>query len=221
MSNAKPPKTLEVTEQLELLEALLNKGSPPKTARKGIRNHLMGCLMLDAGLRVGEVVKLKLSHLYFNEVPVGTLVLTSSMTKNHKERTVHVSTRLADALRAYFSNFFLCDLNNPGSYAFCATNNYSPITTRQVENIINTAALKCWGRRINPHMLRHTFASKLLRVTNMRTVQELLGHTCITSTQIYTHPNEDDKKKAIERASDFPHGLHGFGNNSNEQEKIQ
>ncbi|GAH69734.1 unnamed protein product, partial [marine sediment metagenome] len=49
----------------------------------------------------------------------------------------------------------------------------------------------------HPHMLRHTFASKLMRVTSMRTVQELLGHSSITSTQIYTHPNEDDKKKAI------------------------
>ena len=70
MSNAKTPKTLDLTQQQELLDALLRKGAPRKTARKGIRNHLMACLMLDAGLRVGEVVKLKLSHLYFNNLPV-------------------------------------------------------------------------------------------------------------------------------------------------------
>ncbi len=198
MSNAKPPKTLDTEQQEQLLDALLRKGSPAKTARKGIRNYLMGCLMLDAGLRVGEVVKLKLSHLYFNSVPVKSLILTSTITKNHRERSVHVSNRLADSLQAYFNSFPVCDLNNPGSYAFRTANNSSPITTRQIENIINTAALKVFGRRINPHMLRHTFASRLLRVTNMRTVQELLGHNCITSTQIYTHPNEDDKKEAIE-----------------------
>lgn len=198
MSTAKIPKTLDADQQHELLDALLRKGAPTKTARKGIRNYLIGCLMLDAGLRVGEVVKLKMSHLYFNDVPVKTLVLTASVTKNHKERTVPITDRLAMSLRSYFTQWLLCDLVNSESFVFCAANSESPITTRQVENIINTAAYKVFGRPVNPHMLRHTFASKLMRVTNMRTVQELLGHSFITSTQIYTHPNEDDKKKAIQ-----------------------
>lgn len=196
--NAKTPKTLDSDQQHELLDALLRTGAPPKTARKGIRNHLIGCLMLEAGLRVGEVVQLKIAHLYFNSVPVKTLVLTSDITKNHKERTVPISSRLSESLRQYFSTWLLCDLNQDSAYVFCLTNNTKPLTTRQVENIINTAGLKAFGRPINPHMLRHTFASRLLRVTNMRTVQELLGHSYITSTQIYTHPNEDDKKVAIE-----------------------
>lgn len=213
MSNAKPPKTIDFEQQLQLLEALLRNGSPPKTARKGIRNHLMGCLMLDAGLRVGELVKLKHSHLYFNSVPVKSLILTSSITKNHRERSVHVSTRLAGALRQYFSTWLLTDVVDDDSYCFFVTHPDRPITTRQVENIIKTAALKVFGRRINPHMLRHTFASGLLRVTNMRTVQELLGHNCITSTQIYTHPNEDDKKKAIEDLeTEVNHDVQDFKN---------
>lgn len=198
MSNAKPPKTLTTEQQEDLLSALLKKGAPAKTAHKGIRNHLMACLMLDAGLRVGEVVKLKHSHLYFNSVPVKTLVLTSTITKNHKERTVHVAQRLTDSLNSYFTNWLLCDLYNDGDFSFSTADPGRPFTTRQVENIINSAAMKCFGRPVNPHMLRHTFASRLLRVTNMRTVQQLLGHSCITSTQIYTHPNEDDKKKAVE-----------------------
>lgn len=198
MSNAKPPKTLDVTQQQQLLDALLRKGSPTKTALKGIRNYLMACLMLDAGLRVGEVVKLKLSHLYFNHVPVTTLVLTPSITKNHRERTVPVSDRLKTALQQFYTQHPLLEHLAPCSFAFSNVPPNQPMTTRQVENIINSAAWKCFGRPVNPHMLRHTFASRLLRVTNMRTVQELLGHTCITSTQIYTHPNEDDKKKAID-----------------------
>lgn len=197
MPNAKPPKTLDVEQQLKLLEVLLNKTAPLKTARKGIRNHLIACLMLDAGLRVGEVVKMRHPHLYFNNVPVKSLILDPHITKNHRERTVPVGYRLSEAMRNHL-NFLLAnaELNNE-DFCFYATNPEKPLTTRQVENIINSAALKCFGRTINPHMLRHTFASRLLRVTNMRTVQELLGHNCITSTQIYTHPNEDDKKKAI------------------------
>ena len=198
MSTAKTPKTLDITQQQQLLEALLKKDSPPKTARKGIRNYLMACLMLDAGLRVGEVVGLKISHLYFNSVPVKTLVLTPDITKNSKERTIPTNTRLAESLRNYFSSWLLCDLNSDQSFVFVAGDNIKPLTTRQVENIINTAGYKAFGRPINPHMLRHTFASKLLRVTNIRTVQEMLGHNYVTSTQIYTHPNEDDKVKAIE-----------------------
>jgi len=192
------PKTLNVTEQHQLLDALLSKNAPHKSFRKGIRNYLIGCLMLEAGLRVGEVVALKMFHLYFNGKPVQTLLLTQEITKNHKERTVPISTRLKEALEEYLSsNGWFADMD-PNHKAFTVFMSKKEITTRQVEKIINTAGMKALGRPVHPHMLRHTFASKLMRLTDMRTVQELLGHSNITSTQIYTHPNEDDKKKAID-----------------------
>jgi len=208
MSNAKPPKTLDVTQQQQLLDALLRNDSPPKTFRKGIRNYLMACLMLDAGLRVGEVVALKKSHLYFNDRPVVTLLLTSSITKNHRERTVPIGDRLCKAIVAFYErNLWLHHRHE--SYSIWGNElRDTPLTTRQVENILGEAGTKAFGRRINPHMLRHTFASRLLKVTNMRTVQQLLGHNCITSTQIYTHPNEDDKKKAI---ADLEQQVSGLG----------
>jgi len=205
MSNAKSPKTLDVNDQEQLLTHLLRKGSPPKTVCKGIRNYLIACLMLDAGLRVGEVIKLKFSHLYFNLAPVKTLVLTPSMTKNHKERTVPVSARLKEALFEFHNATNWVKLAEPSHYVFISSVPTVPMTTRQVENIITEAGMKSVGRPVNPHMLRHTFASRLLRITNMRTVQELLGHNYITSTQIYTHPNEDDKKEAIEKLEDASH----------------
>ncbi len=198
MSNAKPPKTITTEDQQSLLDALLRKNGPSKSSKKGVRNYLMACLMLDAGLRVGEVVKLRNSHLYFNALPVKTLVLSGTMTKNHKERTVPIGIRLADSLHSFFRTWLLTDLIDENAYCFYTSDPEHPLSTRQVENIINTAALKVFGRPINPHMLRHTFASRLMRVTNIRTVQELLGHKYVTSTQIYTHPNEDDKKSAIE-----------------------
>jgi len=197
MSNA--PKTLNVTEQHQLLDALLQKDAPHKSFRKGIRNYLLGCLMLEAGLRVGEVVSLKMSHLYFNGKPVHTLLLTPDITKNHKERSMPVSTRLKEALEEYLNSSGWFDDMDPSHKAFTVFLSEKCITTRQVERIINTAGWKALGRPVHPHMLRHTFASKLMRVTDMRTVQELLGHSSITSTQIYTHPNEDDKKKAVQR----------------------
>lgn len=197
MSSA--PKTLNVTEQHQLLDALLCKDAPHKTFRKGIRNYLIGCLMLEAGLRVGEVVGLQMSHLYFNGKPVQTLVLTTNITKNHKERTVPVSTRLKQALEEYFhSGAFLGPLTYE-MFAFYTPDFNHFLTTRTVERIINRAGYRALGRPVNPHMLRHTFATKLMRVTDMKTVSEMLGHSDMGSTQIYCHPNEDDKREAIQR----------------------
>ncbi len=211
MSTAKPPKTLDVTDQQKLLDALLKNGSPAKTHRKGIRNYLMACLMLDAGLRVGEVVKLSVADMWFKDSPVTSLVVHHTIAKNHRERIVPVSARLDVAIGNMYRAWWHNNLTSLIQYAFFTKKPEQTITTRQIENIINSAAMKSLGRPVNPHMLRHTFASQLMRVTSIRTVQELLGHNHVTSTQIYTHPNEQDKKEAIERASDFPHGLHGFG----------
>ena len=205
------PKTLNVTEQHQLLDALLNKDAPHKCFRKGIRNYLIGCLMLEAGLRVGEVVALEMSHLYFAGKSVNSLVLPEKITKNHVERIVPVSSRLKAALEEYLSEHtWALDGPDPRN-VFAVWPRNKPLTTRQVERIINAAGMKALGRPVHPHILRHTFASKLMRVTNMRTVQELLGHKHITSTQIYTHPNEDDKKNAVERMN---------GNVSSSEQKV-
>ncbi|GAI48550.1 unnamed protein product, partial [marine sediment metagenome] len=78
------------------------KNAPHKSFRKGVRNYLIGCLMLEAGLRVGEVVALQMSHLYFQGKPVQSLVLTKEITKNHVERIVPISSRLKAALEEYY-----------------------------------------------------------------------------------------------------------------------
>lgn len=205
------PKTLNVTEQQQLLDALLNKDAPHKSLRKGVRNYLIGCLMLEAGLRVGEVAQLKMSHLYFNGKPVCSLVLTKEITKNHVERIVPISTRLKAAIEEYWKGIPWIDALMTSSYVFATAFKNSTVTTRQVERIINKAGWDSVGRPVHPHMLRHTFATKLMRVTDMRTVQELLGHSDIGSTQIYCHPNEDDKKAAVEKmngADPCNHPLH-------------
>lgn len=191
------PKTLNTTEQHQLLDALLCNNAPHKKFRKGVRNYLIGCLMLEAGLRVGEVIKLFKSDLFFAGQYVKTLVVRPEIAKNKVERTVPVSTRLANALEEFAKSNPDFYLHGPNYLIFSRADLDGSITTRQIERIIRKAAMTALGRPIHPHMLRHTFATKLMRVTDMRTVQELLGHSNITSTQIYTHPNADDKLKAI------------------------
>lgn len=191
------PKTLNVTEQHQLLDALLQKDAKHKTFLRGVRNYLIGCLMLEAGLRVGEVVKLEMWDLYFRGEPVWNLVVRDLIAKNHNERIVPVSTRLMQAIAEYKKNRTPGVIVKPDHKAFSIKDPYKPLTTRQIERILFKAGLAALNRPVNPHMLRHTFASKLMRVTDMRTVQELLGHSNMSTTQIYCHPNEDDKKKAI------------------------
>ncbi|GAI75582.1 unnamed protein product, partial [marine sediment metagenome] len=115
-----------------------------------------------------------------------------------KERTVPVSSRLSDAISKMFMAYWSAHYKNGQHRAFPSNVPDKPLTRRQVHRIISYAAISALGRSVHPHILRHTFASKLMRVTDMRTVQELLGHKHLSSTEIYTHPNEQDKHKAIE-----------------------
>ena len=193
------PKTLTVTECHQLLDALICKDGTKNQFRKGIRNHLMALLMLDAGLRVGEVITLRISDLYFANGPVGTITINSDIAEKDCTRSIPVSLRLQAAIITVFDYWWISDIIEPRSFCFYTKWSYKPITTRQVERIIRAAAMKCLGRPIHPHVLRHTFASRLMRKTNSRVVQELLGHKNLSSTQIYTHPNGEDLKQAIDK----------------------
>lgn len=164
---------------------------------KKVRNVLAAVLMLDAGLRVGEVVGLWVTDVCFQNKPVTTLTIRAAISKAKKVRHVPVTQRLKAALSRFNQEPYLIpDLpdiqrliaNRPQGHG---------LTTRTLERIITDAGVAALGYPVNPHMLRHTYATKLLRVTDIRTVQELLGHKNLSSTQIYTHVNDDDKRNAI------------------------
>ena len=196
MSNT--PKTLTADECHRLLDTLQNTNGTPNQVRRGIRNYTLTLVMLDAGLRVSEATGLDVTDLIFNNVPVTSVLVRQEIAKNHEERTIAVSTRLCEAIKKMNESFWSSSPENVQHKAFTSGRSRKQLTRRQVHRIISYAAIAALGRSVHPHVLRHTFASKLMRVTDMRTVQELLGHKNITSTQIYTHPNEQDKHKAIE-----------------------
>ncbi len=191
------PLTLTAAECEKLLYQLLYLSNILKQSHPGIRNHTIAVLMLDAGLRVGEVVQMRGFDLYFNYLPVTSITIRPDIAKNKTERIIPVTHRLRQALKNHaeaeggFDNIF-SDI-----FVFRQHKHECHITTRQVERFIRKAAMKSLGRPIHPHVLRHTFATRLMRKTNTRVVQELLGHKHMTSTQIYTHPDSEDFKKAI------------------------
>ncbi len=192
------PKTLTTDECNRLLEALRNADGTSNQVRRGIRNYTFALVMLDAGLRVKEVAGLEVTDLIFNNAPVTSLLVRPEIAKNHQERIIAISARLCEAISQMNESYWSQAHANVHLSAFTSSIFDKPLTTRQVRRIISSAAIRSIGRSVHPHVLRHTFASKLMRVTSMRTVQELLGHKNLSSTQIYTHPNEQDKHKAIE-----------------------
>jgi len=195
------PKTLTVTECHQLLDALMPKKATHKQHRRGIRNYTMALLMLDAGLRVGEVVKLYEEDFVIAGQIKSALTVPALIAKNKRERTIPLSGRIRSALEDMVICWWTPRPDVTEKWAFVKTLIGGRITTRQVERIIRAAAMKSIGRPIHPHILRHTFATRIMRVTNMRTTQELLGHEHLSSTQIYTHPNQEDLKYAIAQLS--------------------
>lgn len=193
------PKTLTVMESNALLDFFLKDTGTLKHKRKSARNYLIGLLMLDAGLRVSEVVGLLISDLWLNGEARHSLLIREEIAKYKSARIIPLSTRIQAATKVqYVHNWVL--LASPASgFAFYNELSNSHLTDRQAERIIGNAAEKAIGRWVHPHILRHTFASRLMRTCNARVVQELLGHKHLSSTQIYTHPNEDDKRKAIDQ----------------------
>jgi len=193
------PKSLTDEDVEKFLAYFELKRHTTKQKQKLIRNHCICLLMLDAGLRIGEVIQLKPNDLVFNSNPMKSIILSCTITKNRKMRTIPVSVRLSKVINlmhwAYWYNYS----EQEYKYAFTTRDRSKPMSRRAIEYMIEIISLATLGRSINPHMLRHTFATRLMKITNIRTVQELLGHSSLTSTQIYTHPSENDKADAIKK----------------------
>lgn len=196
---SKALQTLNADETTALLNHLISSNRENKSIRTRTRNYALASFMLEAGLRVGELVQLRLSDICVDGRPVNALVVRASIAKNKVEREIPCTNRLKQIIDMLMTQVLITVSAQPDSYIFTTHWNSSPLTTRQVRNIIYAASAQTIGRCIHPHVLRHTFATRLMRVTNIRVVQKLLGHKNIGSTQIYTHPNNQDLSEAISK----------------------
>ncbi len=194
----KPIKVIEVGEAWQLLDFIRERHQLVGDKTKDIRDSLMFQLMLDAGLRVGELVQLRINDLFFIETPVTELELRPLITKNHRPRCVPLSEAVQTAIKLMNVRVWEKSMAVPTDSAFYTVSPLHRISTRQVERILKSAGTIALGKTVTPHMLRHTFATRLMKKTDIRTVQVLLGHTSLTSTQVYTHPNNIDMRKAID-----------------------
>lgn len=177
----KLPEVLKVEEALELLRA------PDTGSWMGLRDRALLELMYGCGLRVGEVEHLKRESL--SERPGWVRV----RGKGDKERFVPVTQAADEALRLYFESL-PAEVNPEAVFV-----NFrgGRLTARSIARILARQLLRAaslspqWideNRKISPHALRHSFATHLLSAgADLRSIQELLGHSRLSTTQRYTH----------------------------------
>lgn len=159
--------------------------------------RLAFAIMFYAGLRVGEVCKLAWCDVMADREPLVGIRLEASATKTRRERVVPVSRILSGHITHAIQTTYVRELFAPAHYLMARKPDGSPVTTRSIQRQLATGTKTLFGYPINPHMLRHTFATRLLKVSNLRIVQDALGHKSISSTQVYTHPSFDELNTAV------------------------
>lgn len=163
------------------------------------RDRTIALLMLDAGLRVSEVAQLTIGDMFFNGEPVRSITIRREICKTKVERTVPLSPRLQESIQIYQFKIRNATVLLSDRFVFCGRSGEDHISVRQIQRLIGSHAQSVLGRWIHPHVLRHTFATRLAGMIDLKGVQELLGHKRLTSTEIYLHSNADDVKKAVDR----------------------
>ena len=155
------------------------------------RNKAILELMYATGLRISEVISLEFKNIDFEECIVRV------MGKGSKERIVPINDYALDALNTYIEEYRpLMVKNEVNNYLFL--NNHGKQMTRQgIFKMIKAECLKKGiTKDISPHTIRHTFATHLLENgADLRIIQELLGHSDISTTQIYTHLTNEELYK--------------------------
>jgi integrase/recombinase XerD len=158
------------------------------SSTEGERNRAILETLYGSGLRVTELVNLKISNIYFND---GIMRI---LGKGDKERLVPLGGISAKRISTYINEVRVHSRIQKGAEDFVFLNNRGNHLSRvMIFNIVKKAAVNAEIKKsISPHTLRHSFATELIqRGADLRAVQDMLGHESITTTEIYTHLDRD------------------------------
>lgn len=177
LKTPKVPKTLPVVLTKEEVKELINSIENKK-------HKLIVKLLYSSGLRLSELVNLKVGNLELNE-NIGWV----RGGKGKKDRMFLISKKLSEELAEL--------IKGRKEEEFLFVGRKGRMSERNVQKIINLAAKKAGIEKpVHPHVLRHSFATHLLESgENIRKIQELLGHSNLSTTQIYTHISTEELKK--------------------------
>ncbi len=167
-----------------------------KTTSLGQRNALILEMLYATGVRVSELVNIRIKDInrYDHNIRI--------MGKGRKMRQVFYGSYCEDVMNLYLRDGYL-ELNSKNSDYLFLNKNGRQLSSRYVRVIIDDAVRKCQiDYHISPHTLRHTFATDLLNAgADLMSVKELLGHSSINTTSIYTHVTTEQLRKVY----DFAH----------------
>lgn len=183
------PKALSIEEVNRMLTL------PALPSPLILRNQTMLLLLYSTGLRVSELVNLPLAGCNMES---GFLKV---LGKGNKERLVPFGTAAKEGVQKYVESGRTHLLKGRKSPYLFLTNRAKPMTRSRFWQIVKeTAGASGISKNISPHMLRHSFATHLLaNGADLRAVQMMLGHSDISTTQIYTHIDQD-RLKSIHRS---------------------
>ncbi len=154
------------------------------------RDRLILQLGLYCGLRVSEICKLRIEHLDLDQ---GTLLV--ELGKGKKDRYVPIPARILGDIERWVED-------RRSGYLFPSPRKAGqPLTTRAVQYLVEAVGKRAdLPKRISPHKLRHSYATRLLSTgASLREVQELLGHSSVATTERYTHVLPERLRPAVDR----------------------
>ncbi|MFV0237256.1 MAG: site-specific tyrosine recombinase XerD [Flavobacteriales bacterium] len=184
----KLPQTLSI-ENIDQLIGSIDLGSAEGERNRAILETLYGC-----GLRVSELVNLKLSDLFFEERFIRVL------GKGNKQRLVPINSYTIKIINLYKNEIRIHQPPKIGEEDILFLNRRGNRLSRVmiftiVKQLVNKIGLK---KNISPHTFRHSFATHLLQNgADLRAIQQMLGHESITTTEIYTHVDREHLRKTI------------------------
>jgi integrase/recombinase XerD len=186
--NRKLPDTLNIYEINSLIDAI--DASKPE----GMRNKAIIEVMYGCGLRVSELTDLKISGLY------PQIEFIKVIGKGNKERLIPIGAVALKLLDIYINQIRVHANIKKGNEDYIFLNRFGAKLSRiSIFNLIKSLAVQSGIKKnISPHTLRHSFATHLIEGgADLRAVQEMLGHSSITTTEIYTHIDRDYLREVI------------------------
>lgn len=202
-ANKRLPEVVYSDEMTELLDEI------DVSRPAGIRDRTMCELLYSAGLRVSELVALNVEDVVFSEQEIRVL-----HGKGEKTRIVLFGTIAKAWLLHYLEQARPLWVLNPGEKALFVNQTGTRLSVRSVQYLIHQLADKlAFEKHITPHTFRHSFATALLNGgADLRVVQELLGHTSLSTTQLYTHLTTEKLQTTYNRAHPRASALKGNKN---------
>ena len=184
ISNPKKEKRLPKYLNYEDTEKLLNAFDNNNYI--GLRNSLILEILYSTGIRVSEITNIKFKDINMSDK---TIKITG---KGNKERYAYFGTTCSNLIKDYCKNSYK-KLNKNNLEYLILSKTGKKINERQIRDVVDEAAILAHiDIKISPHVLRHTFATHMLNEgADLRSVQELLGHENLSTTQVYTHLSND------------------------------